>query len=309
VAIGENSLDQLCLVERHPEPGSAAPLAGYLQLPGGQVATVALACARLGLRTAYIGAVGDDDAAETTMAPLRSAGVDLSGLRRVVGAPTRTAVILVHRPSGERTVLAHRDPRIGLEPRHLRREQILRGRVLHLDARDPETAAWAAGVARQEGIAVVLDAERLWQGADALLRLVDFPIVSRGFAEELGGTGSVRDGLRALTRRGGRMAVVTLGERGAIAASGDLLIESPAFRVEVRDTTGAGDAFRAGFIWGLLRGLGSEELVRTAQAVAALNCEALGAQGGLPALGELESFLRSRSPECERELEAEGRGR
>lgn len=303
LGIGEISLDHVCVVEEMPRSGAGIQLLGYARRPGGQVATTVLACARLGLRAGIVGGVGGDDAAEVVLAPLREAGVDLSGVARVAGAETRLAIILVHRASGERTVLGHRDPRLALDPARIERERerILGARVLHLDARDPKAAMAAARIAREAGIPVVLDAERSWPGAEALVELADFPIVSRRFAEEWGETGSVRDGLRALASRGARLAVVTLGELGAIGSSSGRDFESPAFPVEARDTTGAGDAFHAGLIWSLLRGHDAERALRVANAVAAMSCEAPGAQGGLPTADAVGDFLATRRPQAWKE--------
>jgi sugar/nucleoside kinase (ribokinase family) len=97
--------------------------------------------------------------------------------------------------------------------------------------------------------------------------------------------------LRELSGRGARLSVVTLGHRGALALAGDQMFESPAFAVRTIDTTGAGDAFRSGFIWALVNQRGPVEALRVANATAAMNCRELGAQGGLPTFGELEKFL------------------
>ena len=74
------------------------------------------------------------------------------------------------------------------------------------------------------------------------------------------------------------------------------MIESPAFQVDVRDTTGAGDVFHAAFIWGLLEGMNGARILQVANAAAAMNCRALGAQGGLPSREELEDFLQHGEP-------------
>jgi sugar/nucleoside kinase (ribokinase family) len=301
VAIGQNSLDRVGVVERLPRPAGKARLRAYAELPGGQIATAALALARLGLRVVYLGSVGDDAAADAVLAPLRAAGVDLRGVRSVAGVPTQLAQILVEEASGERTVFWHRDPRLALRPADLSRETLAGARALLLDASDPETGVWAARVAREAGAAVVLDVDAPGPGVPELLASVDFPIVSREFAESLCDGGSARDALPLLAARGARLAGVTLGEFGAIARVGSHVIESPAFEIEVRDTTGAGDAFHAGFTWALLGGAGAQRALRTAHAVAALNCGAVGAQGGLPTAAEVDDFLRARRPRAWRE--------
>jgi sugar/nucleoside kinase (ribokinase family) len=200
---------------------------------------------------------------------------------------------VVDRKTGERTVLWHRDPRLSLRVGEVRREEIEQGRVLHIDAQDLEFSNWAAGIAQQAGIPVVLDADTPAPGIEALLRRVDFPIVSQEFAEKHFGTRNPRDFLRGLAALGARFPVVTRGDRGAVAGGRDEVIESPAFQVNVRDTTGAGDVFHAAFIWGLLQGSSGERILRVANAAAAMNCRVLGAQGGLPSRDELEAFLRA----------------
>jgi sulfofructose kinase len=85
--------------------------------------------------------------------------------------------------------------------------------------------------------------------------------------------------------------VVTLGELGAIGRFGAETIEVPAFGARVRDTTGAGDAFHAGFAWSLLRGLSAEACLRSSCAVAALNCEGEGAQSGLPSADRVQALV------------------
>jgi len=277
------------------EGDAAKPPAGLPERPGGQIATAALGLARLGLRVAWAGAVGDDAAAEVALAPLRAAGVDLADVRRVADGRTRRALVRVEKGSGERWVHPERDPQVGLDAGGLARARIAGARALLVDTEDPEASIAAATHARAAGVATVLDADAAVPGLERLLEHVDFPIVSRSLAERLG-DGSAREGLRVLATRAPRLAVVTLGDEGCIAATrgAESVLASPAFEVAVRDTTGAGDAFHAGFIWALLAGRGVEAMLRVANAVAALSCEALGAQSGLPTCDGVEAFLTRR---------------
>lgn len=281
----------MCRVQRAPRFPDKAELADYREQPGGQIATAVLGCARLGLRAAFVGSVGDDAAGAAALEPLRRAGVDLSGVKRVAGATTRHAVILVDASSGERAVLWQRDARLALRPGDLDAAAIRSARALLVDAEDPEASSWAAQVARQAGVPVVLDADRPVEGLEKLLSAVDFPIVSREFAESVWGGGSPREALRRLAGPHVRLAVVTLGPEGALAAAPGRVLESPGFPVEARDTTGAGDAFRSGFVWGLLAGADAERVLRAANASAALNCRAEGAQAALPTRDELEALM------------------
>jgi len=289
LGFGENSLDRVCIVDHLPRSGEKLTVRDSVERPGGQVATTVLGCARLDLRCAYAGAVGDDAAAAAAIAPLRAAGVELSRLVAIDGVATRQAIILVERSSGERCVLGIRDARLKIDPPT--RDSIASARVLAIDMSDPDAAAWAARVARQAGTAVVLDADEPSDAVFDLAAVVDFPIVPETFAEAMGQGGSPDRALRELARRGPRLSVVTRGARGAVALDRGQTLESPGFAVAARDTTGAGDAFRSGFIWALLNEKGPVEALRVANATAAMNCRGLGAQAGLPTRGELEGFL------------------
>jgi len=297
VCVGQISLDRVRVAvpgesAERPGPGGAGR---PRELTGGQAATAALALARLGLRVAWLGAVGDDPAAERVLAPLEAAGVDIGAVKRVAGGRTRRAQIRVDPRDGERGVVAERDARVALAPEDLAIERLAGARVVHLDAEDPAASLRAAELGGAAGAAVILDADAAFPGWRELVGRVDFPIVSRAFAEELS-KGSARRGLLALAARARSLAVVTLGPEGAIAcAAGDTKVSAtPAFRVRARDTTGAGDAFHAGFIWGLLQGLDAAAVLRAAHAVAALGCTAFGAQGGLPDREALQAFLADR---------------
>lgn len=287
VAVGQVSLDRVC-----SGADGAIEIGAFT---GGQAATAALALARLGARVAWLGAVGDDPAAGRVLAPLAAAGVDCGGVKRVSGGRTRSARIRVDPRDGERTVEPERDPGVALVPEDLDAARLGSARVVLVDAEDPAASLQAAVLGRQGGAAVVLDADHAFRGWSEIVVETDFPIVSSPFAEDIS-KDSARGGLLALAQRARRLAVVTLGRGGAIAcaAGRSEVSSSPAFPVEVRDTTGAGDAFHAGFIWGLLEGADVARTLRTAHAVAALNCRALGAQGGLPDGEALEAFLAER---------------
>ncbi len=297
VGLGECALDHVGTLDRGLPPyGSKRELSSYTRKAGGQVATALFGLGRLGLRTRFLGAVGDDEAGRLVLEPLAGQGCDVSAVVTHPGVPTQLAMIWIDGSSGERTLTWYRDPGLTLDPAEIRPECIRTARALHLDTGHLEAAISAAKLAREEGIPVVLDADAPLKGIERLLRHVDFPIVSETFAESFSGEASVSEALDALSGNGARMAVVTLGESGAVARFEGRTIESPAFEVAARDTTGAGDAFRAGFLWGLLGGCDAEGTLRTAHAVAALNCTGLGAQGGLPDRETLDSFLATRRP-------------
>ena len=116
LAVGENSIDLLAEVDGHPAPDTKIPLAALSERPGGQSATAAVAMARLGLRTTYIGRVGDDDYGRRGLASLVAEGIDVADVVIVPGVTSRFAVILVDRRAGTRTVLWHREPGLLMAP-------------------------------------------------------------------------------------------------------------------------------------------------------------------------------------------------
>lgn len=291
LGLGQISLDRVAGVERLPAPGGKARLESLRLRPGGQVATALCAAARLGLRCALWGAVGDDDDAEAALAPLRAEGVDVAGVARVPAAPTRQAWVLVEHGSGERTVLEKRDPALELPAGSPGAAALAEARALLVDLEHPEAAQRAAEEARSAGIPVILDADRATETALQLCRRVDFPIVSQGFAEEFSSDASLEAALRGLVGPHTRMAVVTRGERGSLAWAADRLWATAAPRVPVVDTTGAGDVFRGAFAWALCSGMGAERTLRVANTAAALACTGAGAQGALPRRDALEAAL------------------
>jgi sugar/nucleoside kinase (ribokinase family) len=190
---------------------------------------------------------------------------------------------------GERSVLGYRDPRLALRSADLSRDAIREARALLVDAEDPDASRWAVGVAREAGVASVLDAERADRDSRELAMNVDFPIVSESFCAD--SSESDQAGLARLATGRARMAVVTHGGRGARAWYAGAFLEQPAIAVDAIDTTGAGDVFRGAFVWGLLRGATAMRALALAATAAALACRGQGAQGALPTAGEVEALM------------------
>jgi sugar/nucleoside kinase (ribokinase family) len=298
VSVGLNSVDLLTVVAAYPAPNTKQPLRRFLKLPGGQAATAAHVCARLGWRTAYIGAFGDDDLGALARRSLMEDGVDVSGARVVPGATNQFAVVLVDERTGERTVLWHRHPGLRLEPPHVPRAIIESARMLTVDCHETAAVTEAARVARAAGVVTLVDVEKVRPGIDELLQNIDAVIAAEDFPQEYTGYGEQGRALHALAQAvGAPLVAVTLGAEGSLAVCGGREIRTPGFRVEVADSTGAGDAFRGGFAAACLSApTGSvEDALAYANAVAALNCRGLGARGGMPTVAEVEALLSGRA--------------
>ena len=164
-------------------------------------------------------------------------------------------------------------------------------RLVHVDDEDPAIALRTARLAREAGVVVTSDLDRMTDRTEELVQAVSVPIFAEHLAGQLTGHGDAEAALRALRRRHPGVLVITLGMRGAVALDGDRLIESAAFQVDAVDTTGAGDVFRGGFIYGLLQGWPIERVLRMANAAAAASCTRLGAMDGVPSLEETTSMF------------------
>lgn len=290
VGVGLNATDTLIPVPHYPASGSKVEFHSASVLPGGQVATAMVACQIWGLRTRYIGKLGDDPAAALHRSEFERLGVE-THLFTAPDCPSQQAFILVE-DTGERTVLWKRDDRLTLRPEDLRREWIVGARALHLDGHDTEAAIVAAGWAREAGVPVVADLDNLYPGVEPLLGRIDYLIVSRNIPGDLTGCDDLLEALPAIQRRYGcRLVAATLGEEGVLAWSGEAFCYAPAFRVDVVDTTGAGDIFHAGFLYALVRGWELQRALDFSCAAAALNCTGQGARGGIEPVERIERLV------------------
>lgn len=280
VGVGLNATDTLIPVEHYPARGSKVEFRSAKVLPGGQTATAMVACQKWGLRARYVGKIGDDPAGELHRAEFEKVGVE-AHLFTTQGCASQQAFILVD-DLGERTVLWKRDERLALQAEEVKREWIVNARAMHVDGHDTEAANVAAKWARAAGIPVIADLDALYPGVEALLENIDYLITSRDVPGRLTGIDDLPKALPEVHKQFGcRLAGATLGEEGVLAWDGEKFHYARAYMVEPVDTTGAGDIFHAGFIYGLLKGWPMQKQLEFACAAAALNCMGVGARGGI----------------------------
>jgi sulfofructose kinase len=294
VGVGLNDTNTLISLSNYPAPGSKIEYHRQTVLPGGQAASTVIACQHWGMRTRYVGTLGDDDAAQIHHQAFARSGVETE-IVTVTGAPSAHSVILVD-GAGERTVLAKRDQRLVLKPVDLDREWIVSANALHVDGYDTAAATQAAVWARAAGIPVIADLDEIYPGVEELIENIDYMIVSRDFPGRLMRENNLEMALRQMMARFGcRLAAATLGEEGVLVWDGKQLLHRNAYRVPVVDTTGAGDIFHAGFIYGLHRGWPLSKQLDFACAAAALNCSGLGARGNIQTLDAIEDLMKTGS--------------
>lgn len=297
VGVGYTALDYLGVVPHFPEEDKKLELRELLIQGGGPTATAIVTARRLGLSASFIGKVGDDALGERMLSELGAEGVDCSSVIVEEGAHSQFAFIMVDEGTGARTILWTRGSLSRIEPSEVDLDLVASAGALLVDSLEPAGALAAARAARDVGIPVVIDAGTLRDGVAELLPLCDFIVASEVFAGQISGGGGVDRALRTMFARGPEVAVVTLGERGCAALSGDGMIEVPGLSVRAVDTTGAGDVFHGAFLYAVLQGWDPYRMCLFSNAVAAMKCRRPGGRAGIPGRAEALAFLHERRPD------------
>lgn len=296
VGFGLNAVDHLIVVPAYPAFDTKVRLLEHKQSAGGQTASTMVALRRLGLQTAYAGRFGSDPEGQFGLKSLIGEDVNCDFAEVIEEAKNQIAFITIDARSGERTIVWDRDERLAYKPDEAPAEFGALGRVLHLDAHDPPACVRVAKAAKAAGTVVSADIDNVYEGLPELLPLIDILIGSKEFPRRVTGITDERAALVELHERFGCAIVgMTIGAAGAVVYCEGKFIESPGYPAPggCRDTTGAGDAFHGGFLYGLLGGQDLETSLKFGNAVAAIKCSALGARTALPTAAELTNFLNN----------------
>ncbi|MBI5468492.1 MAG: sugar kinase [Deltaproteobacteria bacterium] len=289
--LGQSSLDYIAFVDRFPEEDTKAEVTDFTVQGGGPVATALVSLSRLGVKTFFSGRVSDDHAGVEIRRGLKAEGVDVRGLKVQKGGSSQLAFILVNRKTGSRTILWQRPTVSPLSPSEVSPSFIKDKDFLLLDGLMMDSSVRAAKTARAAGVPVMLDAGRVRPGMLELAALSDYIVASEEFARGLKLT--PLDALKRLSSLNPRAATVTLGARGSVTWAGGKIFRLSAFKVRAVDTTGAGDVFHGGYVYGLLQGWDIQKTVRFASAFAALKCLRPGGREGIPTLKAVLKFMKS----------------
>ena len=294
VGFGTNAVDYLIVVPEYPEKYGKIQLTEHYKFAGGEVATTMVGLQRLGLKTSYIGSFGDDDDGKFGLKTMIDEGVDVTFAKQIKNAKTQIAYIIIDRRNGERTVIWDRDSKLSIDEKNVQIENASLGKILHFTPHDTAACLKLAKAASLSNTIVSIDVDNIFEGITKLLESVDILISSQEFPEKLVG---IKDKKKALlemkSRFGCGIVGMTLGDKGSLLLCEDTFIKTPCFDVPngCKDTTGAGDAFRVGLLYGLLNRESVEESARMANGVAALKCREIGARTSLPNNEELNELL------------------
>ena len=291
VGMGLNSVDFLCVVPEFPPPNSKMQMLQFSKQGGGQVATTMVALSRWGVKTKYVGKIGEDELGRFSLDSIRQEGVDISSVTIEPHATNQFAMIIVDGSTGERTILWNRDERLMYRDGELRKEEVCSGKILHLDGHDIHAALQCARWAREEGIRTIVDLDKVESLTSELIKQIDFIITSSRFPMMYTGISDQKKALLELQKYTSGFLCSTLGDDGAMALVNGKFLLIEGHKMKAVDTTGAGDVFHSGFIYGLLQNWKAEQILRFANAAAALKCKELGGRRGIPTLEEVKRFL------------------
>ena len=291
VGMGLNSVDFLCLLPAFPTSNSKMRIRRFEKSGGGQVATAMVALSRWGVKTKYIGKVGSDELGQFSLESIRQEGIDVSSVTVEPDARNQFATIMVDGRSGDRTILWDRDDRLMYREGELKKEEVCSGKIIHLDGHDIRAALQCARWAREQHIPAILDVDKVEPLTSELIKEIAWVVTGSRFPTLLTGIADRERAFLELQKHTSGFLCTTLGPDGAMALVEGKVLHIRGFKVEVADTTGAGDVFHAGFIYGLLQNWEVSDILRFGNAVAALKCRDLGGRRAIPTLEEVQALL------------------
>lgn len=298
VGLGLATLDVLIRLKDMPTWKHGKRINDFRFDGGGLVGTAMVAAAKLGAKVGFIGTAGTDEAAELKLRSMVETGVDLSQLIRRTGPEDQIVVVYVNAETGERIFSGKRGRNQPLQIEELNRDYITAAEYLHLDGFHFEAALQAAKWMKEAGKKVVLDGSKtsgpVSEHLCTLIGYVDVLITGSGFARGLTGIVDIWKASEAILEMGPQVFVETVGEDGSYTVTVEERFHTPAFQVDVVDTTGAGDVFHGAYIVGLLHGWNLRQVAQFSTAVSAIKCTKLGGRAGIPSFDETMEFLRNR---------------
>ncbi len=298
VVVGSINMDMIARSARLPAPGETLTGEGFAMEPGGKGANQAVAAARLGVPTAFVGRIGTRTHGEDLLAALAAEQIDRRGVVTDAQACPGIALIMVASADGENSIVYVPGSNAQLSPADVQASASLltSARVLVAQLEVPLPAVEAAfALARTAGVCTVLNAAPAQAVPDGLLAQTDWLVLNETELAQLSACptpdlAAVQTAAGLLLARGARRVLVTLGAQGVLCCGAEGSRHLPARAVQAVDTVGAGDTFVGGLAAGLAEGLPPEEAIRLGQAAAAIAVSRAGVQSAMPRRSEIGSL-------------------
>lgn len=288
--VGITVMDRIYYVEGLPTEGGKYVANNYREVGGGPAATAAVAAAKLGAEVDFIGRVGDDDIGHSLLQELESLGVNTRYCRRYPNARSSQSAIVVD-AQGERIIVNYPSPDLLTEAGWLEEIDFTQWDVVLADVRWHQGAEKAFTLARRAGAVTVLDGDITPQDISDLVALSDHAVFSAPGLRRLTGEQDITLALEKSKTLTNGQVYVTNGAEGCLWLADRQVRHQPGFKVEVVDTTGAGDVFHGAFAFSLAQGEADVDRIRFASAVAAVKCTRPGGRAGIPDCAQTRSFL------------------
>jgi len=298
IGLGMACLDVIIKTSQLPTWDQGARLGALAVEGGGPTATAIVACQRLGIPSGFIGTYGQDRLGRIKIETISENGVDISRMICREGPENQMVLVAVQEGTGERVFSGVSIESQTLSVNELDRDYILQADLLHLDGYHAKAALQAAKWMKMSGKRVMLDGSAtkgpIPNDMKALVREVDVLICGKGFGIALTGEENLTKTGRMIRSLGPDVVVQTEGINGSYTTTHQDEFHTPAFEVDVVDTTGAGDVFHGAFLVGLLHGWDIRSIVVFSTAVAALKCTQISGRRGIPSFTQVIDFLKDR---------------
>lgn len=302
IGLGEIVVDWVAQIPHFPKPDEKIDSIHQENFGGGVTANYLVATSRLGVKSGFIGAVGQDDYGEFLIEDLKREGVDTKCTFQKGDLKTPVNFIMVASDNGEKVIIQSPYMQYSLSVNDLDDEYIASSKLLHTTAIHHELTEAAIKIAKENNVKISLDLEsqiaiRGWDKLKGIIQSVDILLPNKEGAKSITNTNTAQNAAKMLVRKGVKCVVITLGTEGALLTTEKEQKIIPSFKVEkVVDTTGAGDTFNGAFSIGYwVNGWDLEKSVKYANAAAALKIQKLGARTGMPSQKELLSFLQDKN--------------
>lgn len=299
--LGSLNVDLTATVPRFQEPGETITGTGFYTFTGGKGGNQAVASVKLGMPTMMIGKLGADQNGELYRKTMLELGIEQHTVQTVDHVPTGAAMIEVD-VSGENRIVVVPGANYAVDRKQVDQtmHELLACDVILMQLEIPmDTVEYAAQRLHAEGKMVILNPAPAQPLSDRLLRSCTYVVPNESELRILSGMDTntdnqIKAAAQTLLDKGARAVVVTLGNRGAMLVTPHSSAHVPGFEVRAIDTTGAGDAFAAGFAIALIEGKPPVEAIRFANAAAALSTMAMGAQSAMPGREQVEELMKQK---------------
>lgn len=294
VFCGTATYDILFLVDTVPKSDQRIAASKLMQCGGGPAATACVAFGSLGKKALLMSAVGDDFFGKLIINELDEKGIDTSGIQVIANQASSVSGIHIEKATGKRAITYSGGCLKAFDLKQINKEVLHNCKSVHLDGNHFDLVFTIAKYCHEHTEAVVsLDGGNMpRENIMRILPYVDIFIPDNKTTHNALGETDFKEACSVFFEMGPRIVCITLGEEGSIAYDGEKYYTTPAYPVDVVDTTGAGDNFHGAFMYGYLSGWALEDVLKFAGAYAALTCQGLGGRERAPSVHEAEKLIK-----------------